>query len=79
MQIDFVLATNELCGGVTHQEVAEALGVKLPTVRQARLGIAAKAHRKAPQGWEPKLAKLAQRQADRLQRLADRLQKQSAK
>ena len=35
----------------------------------------AKAHRNPPDGWEPKLAKLARQRADRLSLVAERLSK----
>lgn len=43
--MDFKEATDALCGGVTHAELAKAMGVLLPTVRQARLDTADEAHR----------------------------------
>ena len=72
--MDFKKATDELLGvWISHQELADALGVSVATVRQARLDESAKAHRNAPEGWEPKVARLARSRASALQRLADRL------
>lgn len=59
--------------GMTRGEIADALGVSEASVRQARLEESAKAHRKPPDGWETKVAKLARQKAERLARLAERL------
>lgn len=71
--MDFKKATDELLANLSHDELATALGVSVPTVRQARLDEAAKAHRNPPEGWEAKVAKLAKQRAERLSRLAERL------
>jgi len=74
MQMDFRKATDDLlAASISHQELADALGVSVATVRQARLDETAKAHRNAPEGWEAKVAKLARSKAASLGRLADRL------
>ena len=71
--MDFKRATEELMAGMTRGEIAEALGVSEATVRQARLGPTAKAHRSPPDGWEGTLARVARQRAERLAKLADRL------
>jgi len=71
--MDFKKATEELMAGMTRGEIADALGVSEASVRQARLDDAAKAHRNPPEGWEPKVAKLARAKSERLARLAERL------
>lgn len=71
--MDFKKATEELMAGMTRGQIADALGVSEATVRQARLGEAARAHRNPPDGWEAKIAKLAKQRAERLARLAERL------
>ena len=48
--MDFKNATDELLANPGHDELAAAL-VSVPTVRQARLDEAAKAHRNPPAGW----------------------------
>ena len=71
--MDFKKATDELFANISHQELADALGVSVATVRQARLDDSAKAHRSPPEGWEPKVARLARAKSASLARLADRL------
>lgn len=41
-------ATESLCAGVSHEELAKALGVSVATIRQARLRPDAAAHRPSP-------------------------------
>lgn len=71
--MDFKKATDELQAVPTHQEIAEALGVSVPTVRQARLDARAKARRTPPEGWETVVARLAEARGRRLLRLAAQL------
>lgn len=73
MVMNFREATDGLFTGISHQELADALGVSVATVRQARLDPSAKAHRTPPEGWEKAVAKLADRQATRFARLAEAL------
>jgi len=79
MPKDFRDATDGLLAGISHAELAAALKVSVPTVRQARLDESAKAHRNAPEGWQRTVAALAEREAKRLQRLAKSLQHQANK
>jgi len=72
--MDFKKATDELLAGISHQELADALGCSVPTVRQARLDEGAKARRSPPEGWQAVVAKLAKARAAGLLRLAGRLQ-----
>jgi GMP synthase-like glutamine amidotransferase len=74
MALDFRKATDELLATcISHQELADALGVSIATVRQARLGPDAKARRSSPEGWERAVRRLAEDRATRLGRLAKRL------
>jgi hypothetical protein len=79
MPEDFRKATDGLLAGISHAELAAALKVSVPTVRQARLDESAKAHRNAPEGWKSVVANLAEREANRLQRLAKSLQRRANK
>jgi hypothetical protein len=71
--MDFKKATDELLVGISHQDLATALGVSVATVRQARLNKSAKAHRNAPDGWESVVARMAALHSKRLETLASRL------
>lgn len=75
--MDFKKATDILCVPVTHTEVADALDVSLPSVRQARLDPSATAHRTAPPGWQLVVADLAEKRARQLTRLAESLRAKS--
>lgn len=71
--MDFKKATDLLCEPITHEELAKALGAKLPSVRQARLDPSANAYRSPPGGWQAIVVKLAEAKAKRLMKLADQL------
>lgn len=77
--MDFKSATDKLIQGITREQIAEALGKGLDTVRQARLDPAANAYRTPPQGWEGPLAALAEKEGNRLLRLAKALDRGPAK
>jgi hypothetical protein len=74
MKLDFKAATDELLGTLSHRELADALEVSVPLVRQARLEPHAKAHRNAPDGWEIMVSRLAKQRGERLLALSKRLQ-----
>jgi|GEM_PF-2000169 len=74
MAMTFRDATDDLLKGISHERLAAALGVSVPSVRQARLDPTAKAHRSPPEGWEGKVAKLAESEGKRLLRLSKSLQ-----
>jgi hypothetical protein len=73
MSKDFRKATDELFAVISHQELADALGCSVATIRQARMDEGAKAHRKPPEGWEKAVAKLAEGRSAALGRLGSRL------
>lgn len=73
--MNFKKATDELLAGITHEELASALGVSVPTVRQARLAESAKAHRSPPVGWESVILRLAKQRAEHFKRLVGRLER----
>lgn len=79
MPYDFKKATSELTAGISHLELAKALAVSIPSVRQARLDPSAKAYRSAPGEWQTVLADLAEKEANRLLKLAKTLRKTPAK
>lgn len=71
--MDFKAATDDLCGGISHEALAKALGVSVATVRQARLRPDAKAHRSPPENWEDAVIKLAGSQIQRYRDLISEL------
>lgn len=73
--MNFKKATDDLFASISHDDLAQALGVSVATIRQARLGEEAKARRSPPPGWEKAILKLAEGHARRLQRLAERLRR----
>lgn len=73
--MDFKEATDRLADCVTHQEVADAAGVTLQTIRQARLDPSNANYRSPPQDWQRILAKLARQQGRAMDKLADQLER----
>jgi hypothetical protein len=71
--MDFRKATDELLACISHQELADALGVSVATVRQARLDPAARARRTPPVGWERAVRRLAQGRIEALKKLIAKL------
>lgn len=71
--MNFRKATDELLASVTLEDLASAMGVHVQAVRQARAQECSAGFRRPPAGWEKAAAKLARRQAERLERLAGRL------
>jgi hypothetical protein len=69
----FKKITDDLFTAITHSDLAEALGVSVATIRQARLDDESKAHRSPPQGWEKAALRLAEDREKHFQRLAQRL------
>ena len=76
--MDFREATENLCAGVSHEELAKALGVSIATVRQARLQPNAKAHRSPPDNWREAIRLLARERMARYRKLIERLEGESA-
>jgi hypothetical protein len=73
--MDFKKATDALFDRIDHADLAKALGVSVPLIRQARLDPGAIAHRSPPEGWERAVMRLARERAERLSLLAERLKK----
>ena len=67
--MDFKEATDQLCDGVSHEQLARTLGVSIATIRQARLRAQAKAHRAPPGDWEKAIIELAGAQIQRYRHL----------
>jgi hypothetical protein len=74
--MDFQSATDRVAGCVTHEELAEALGLSPQTIRVARLSPDSPNYRKPPEGWERALAKLARKRGGELVKLAEQLEQE---
>lgn len=73
MSINFRKATDDLLEVISHEDLAEALGCSVATVRQARRSEGTASYRSPPKGWEQTIAKLADQKAKKLTQLAARL------
>jgi hypothetical protein len=71
--MDFREATESLCAGVSHDELARALGVSVATVRQARLRPDSKAHRSPPGHWKAAVRHLAEKRLYQYRNLVEAL------
>jgi hypothetical protein len=71
--MNFKEATDGLFDRVDHAELADALGISVATIRQARLSPDAKAHRQPPERWRAAVIRLAERRAEHYKRLASSL------
>lgn len=72
--MDFITANDALTACLTHAEIAEATGVSVQTVRQARLALDHPNNRPPPQGWQKAIATLARERAGELVKLAKELE-----
>jgi hypothetical protein len=73
--MNFNDATDRLFDRISHEELAEALGVSVASIRQARLRADARAYRAPPQGWEEAALRLAERQRAHFERLVGSIQR----
>jgi hypothetical protein len=71
--MDFREATDALFRRVDQETLAEALGVSIASIRQARLRPEAAAHRSPPPNWKEAVIKLAEEQECLYKQLLDRL------
>lgn len=71
--MDFKEATDLLLAHIEHAELADALGVSVASIRQARLPPKAKAYRQPPKRWREDVIRLAERQSAHYKSLADNL------
>jgi hypothetical protein len=72
-------ATDALFNRIDHANLAKALGVSVASIRQARLGPAAKAHRAPPDGWREAAIRLAESRVLHYRRLIERLEENRTK
>lgn len=75
--MNFRKATDELLASVKLEDLANALGKPVQSIRMARAEEGSPSFRPPPSGWEAATAKLARKQAAKLARLADRLEVQN--
>lgn len=73
--ITFIEATDVLVGGVNHETIAEAAGVSVQSIRQARLDSQNPNFRSPPHGWQAALARLARARCKELNALANDLER----
>jgi hypothetical protein len=71
--MDFKTATDRVAGCISHAEIAEAAGVSVQTIRQARLDPSAPGHRPPPAGWGLALSRLIARRIEQLQKIQEDL------
>jgi hypothetical protein len=72
--MNFKEATDGLFDRISHEELADALGISVASIRQARLSADAKAHRESPKDWEGAVIRLAEKRVLHYRRLIDDLQ-----
>jgi hypothetical protein len=77
--MNFKKATDELFETVSHPELADAIGVSVASIRQARLDRLAKAYRAPPVGWEVAVLRIAKKRLAHYQRLVVEMEKVAAK
>jgi hypothetical protein len=73
-KMDYKTATDALFNRVSHEDLAEELGVSVAAIRQARLDVSAKAHRPPPRGWELAVIGLAENRIRRYHELIGQLE-----
>jgi hypothetical protein len=73
--MNFREAVGSLCSALTHEDVANALGVSVQTIRQARMKEDSKSFREPPKNWERALIWLAENRVLYYRKLMDKLRK----
>lgn len=68
--MDFKAATDRVAGCITHLDIAEAAGVSIQTIRQARMDPDSPSYRNPPASWRNVLANLARERAKQLEQFA---------
>jgi hypothetical protein len=71
--MDFKEATDGLFNRLSHEELADALGISVASIRQARLSPTANAFREPPKGWENAVIRLAEKRVWHYRRLIDQV------
>jgi DNA-binding phage protein len=73
--MDFKTATDRIAAYVSHTEIAEAAGVSVQSIRQARLDSSNPNYRSPPAGWDKVLLRLARERSKHLKALIDELER----
>lgn len=73
--MDFKTATDRVAGCISHAEIAEAAGVSIQTIRQARMDPDSPSYRNPPVGWQGVLARLARQRSRALAAFADQVER----
>jgi hypothetical protein len=71
--MQFREAVDALCAPLSHGDIAEALGVSVQTIRQARMKEDSSAFRAPPADWSRTIIRLAERRIMHYRKLIDRL------
>ncbi len=71
--MDFKTATDLLTTCISHAEIADAAGVSIQSIRQARLDQNNPNHRPPPDGWEKAVIRLAKEKRRELKALIEQL------
>lgn len=71
--MDFKAATDGLFDRIDHSELAEALGVSVASIRQARLSPQANAYREPPKQWEEAIIRLAEKRVWHYRKLIEQI------
>ena len=74
--MNFREALDALSDPLDHKKVAEALGVSLQAVRQARMAEQSSAFRAPPKHWKEVAIRLAERRIMHYRQLIDRIRKE---
>lgn len=73
--MDFKTASDRLARSITQAEIAEAAGVSLQTIRQARQDTSRVSHREPPDNWRSVVVRLARQRIKELEELIGELEK----
>jgi hypothetical protein len=73
--MDFKDATDRLTACLSHADIAQAAGVSVQSIRQARVEPGNSSYRNPPEGWRQVVARLARQRAKELQVLAQSVER----
>jgi hypothetical protein len=74
--MNFKEATDTITNSLGHSDLADALGVSVASIRQARLKPSAKAYRAPPKNWPLVIIRLAEQQIMRTRELIEATRKE---